>query len=486
MTKGKISFRYLVDSEDIYDGMSFSINGKEYIEKVGNVQNLETFTQELDRGYYTFQWKYSKDYSTSYGADAAYIQRLEILGTQYADENCVKCDAGTYNNASGTGECYRCPRNTYAAEDGATACEACPAGTFSTIGASECLARRACTLDDVTFHYTPCELRDGAPVRDLVYEWPESTDCDYTSEEAKKLLPAAQHGLPCGDCNPGTARSTTTGACEYCGADMASDGRVGSVCAACPTGTHPAYGLYFNQWSESSVLDAFVTNCTGQCNAAGAGWEIANTSIMSGSGNGLTYVTTLEISFNATEDTTITFSYSIHINDKDTVECVLAYNEVGGESHVLYMPYLEPIANTTYRLSAGHHHIRFVFSSVTKNATAQNYARIYSIAIPYAVLTHGPLAGVVGGSECVPCAQGSFSTGGKAECALCAPGYSSDEGASECSLCPENTFNDVAGGICRSCGNAVSTPAGSEQCPLDCVYSPDNNKTLYDIRSLFK
>lgn len=484
VTSGKVLFTYLVDSEQIYDYLSFSINGKELL-RASNEQFLQTFEEELDKGYYTFSWKYSKDYTFTQGSDAAYIQHLEILGTHYADEACVKCDAGTYSSKAGSSKCASCPFNTYSAADGATECLPCSNDTYAPIGSSKCVERQACTKDDYISYFTECRVtQEGKLVRDRIYEWPEYTKCDYLSEEAAKLLPASEYNIPCDACNPGMTRNQQTGKCEFCGFDSYSDGV--SECRTCGTGERADFGIYVNKWSEQSVMDMFITNCSGQCN--GGGWEINGDHVISGVGNGNTFVSTLELVFNTTENTKITVSYNIR-EAKDSVECVLTYNDVGVHSKYLYRSYYDPdaIINETFGLSKGHHHIRFIFTSVTKSTDAQNYAKIYSISIPSAFLVEVAAEnGVTGGNKCTPCTQGTYSAGGLGMCELCAPGMSSEEGSSNCSLCPENTFNDVPGGLCRSCGNNVVTPAGSQQCPLDCVYSPDNNKTVYDIRSLFK
>lgn len=489
VTRGKVLFTYLVDSEKIYDTLTFSINGKEYL-KASNEQFLQSFEQDLDKGYYTFTWKYSKDYTFSQGSDAAYIQRLEILGTRYADEECVKCDAGTYSSEAGSSKCASCPFNTYSDVDGATECTPCDNGTYAQIGSSECTERPACTKDDYTSHYTDCRVsQEGKLVRDLIYEWPEYTKCDYLSEEASELLPANEYNIECDACSPGMTRNQETGKCEFCGFDSYSDGT--SECKTCGIGERADFGIYINKWSEQSVMDMFITNCTGQCNGNsknGGAWELNGDHVISGVGNGNTFVSTLELIFNATENTRINVSYNIQ-EAKDSVECTLTYNDVGIHSKYLYRSYYDPnaIINETFGVSKGHHHIRFIFTSVTKSAEVKNYAKIYAISIPSAYLDEVSTEyGVAGGNKCTPCTQGTYSVGGLGMCELCAPGTSSEVGSSNCSLCPENTFNDVPGGLCRACGNNVVSPPGSQQCPLDCVYSPDNNKTVYDIRSLFK
>ena len=465
------------------------MNGKEYL-KASNVQFLQTYEQELERGYYTLAWKYSKDYTFSQGSDSAYLQRLEILGTHYADEQCIKCDAGTYSSEKGSKTCIKCPFNTYSDADGSSKCEPCSNGTYSPMGSTECLERPACTDSDYVSYYTDCRVdQEGNFVRDLIYVWPEHTECNYRSEEAAKLLPKNEYNITCDACNPGMVRNKTTAKCVFCGFDSYSDGI--EECKTCGHGERTNFGIYINKWTEKSVLDMFVTNCTGQCNdnpRSRGSWELKGDYITSGMGNGNTFVSTLELVFNATEDTKITVGYNIQEAD-DSVECLLTYNDMGIRSKYLYRSYYRPdaIVNETFDLSKGHHHIRFIFTSVTRSAISQNHVKIYSISVPSAFFVEIPTEyGVPGRIMCAPCSQGTYSVSGLGTCELCEPGMSSEEGAAECAPCPENTFNDVPGGLCRSCGNNVVTPPGSQQCPLDCVYSPDNNKTVYDIRSLFK
>lgn len=377
--------------------------------------------------------------------------------------------------------------NTYSGEDGATECTPCSDDTYAVAGSTECTKRKNCTKDDYISHYTECKVsEDGKFVRDLIYEWPEYTKCDYLSEEAQSLIPANQYNIECDACNPGMERNRTTGKCVFCGFDTYSDGTSG--CKSCGSGARANYGLYINKWSEQSTLDMFTTNCSGSCYEKANGWQLGGEYVTSGVNNGQTFVTTLELIFNATEKTKLTVGYRIH-KSTDSVECALVYNDVGIMSRTLYRSYTDEnkILNETFDISEGHHHVRFIFTSVTKSTDDTNYANIYFINIPYAFIVETATTnGVTGGNACASCGQGTYSTGGVGTCDLCDPGTSSGEGASNCTKCPENTFNDVPGGLCRSCGNNVETPAGSLQCPLDCFYTPDNNKTFYDIRSLFK
>lgn len=68
-----LSFRYKVSSESNYDWMYFNVNGSQVFRYSGNVGWTQyTYTATTAQNY-TFEWKYTKDYSLDSGDDCAYL-----------------------------------------------------------------------------------------------------------------------------------------------------------------------------------------------------------------------------------------------------------------------------------------------------------------------------------------------------------------------------------------------------------------------------
>ncbi|MEE4178557.1 MAG: S8 family serine peptidase [Bacteroides sp.] len=75
-----ISFYRKVSSENSYDWLEFFMDGVRLDRWSGN-QDWEKFSYAVVEGVHTFQWVYVKDYSVSSGADAAWIDNIEMPAT---------------------------------------------------------------------------------------------------------------------------------------------------------------------------------------------------------------------------------------------------------------------------------------------------------------------------------------------------------------------------------------------------------------------
>jgi hypothetical protein len=77
--EGTLSFALRVDSEAEYDGLSFSIDGQEVGFWDGH-QDWQVVSFPLAAGVHELRWTYSKDFSISEGADAAWIDQISLPG----------------------------------------------------------------------------------------------------------------------------------------------------------------------------------------------------------------------------------------------------------------------------------------------------------------------------------------------------------------------------------------------------------------------
>lgn len=75
-----ISFYRKVSSENNYDWLEFHVDGVR-IERWSGIKEWEKFSYAVSEGNHTFSWIYTKDYSVSSGADAAWIDNIEMPAT---------------------------------------------------------------------------------------------------------------------------------------------------------------------------------------------------------------------------------------------------------------------------------------------------------------------------------------------------------------------------------------------------------------------
>jgi len=80
---GNVLFCYKVSSEPGYDFLRFYVDGKERWSRSGE-QEWSLVSANVTAGTHTFRWAYEKDYSLSYGSDAAWIDDIEFPGTEPA------------------------------------------------------------------------------------------------------------------------------------------------------------------------------------------------------------------------------------------------------------------------------------------------------------------------------------------------------------------------------------------------------------------
>jgi len=100
---GPFVFRYHVDSEPAYDTLRFYVN--EVLQETwSGAMAWSTYTMELTSGAYSFRWVYSKDSSASTGADAAWIDLVEMPGTGAQPLAALALDTVELDRSANAGE----------------------------------------------------------------------------------------------------------------------------------------------------------------------------------------------------------------------------------------------------------------------------------------------------------------------------------------------------------------------------------------------
>ena len=112
---------------------------------------------ELQPGFHTVRFVYSKDSLYKRGQDKAFIAVVDVFGSSTYDDECQACKPGWYSTA-GSFKCIPCPADTFAAASSAAACAPCPEDQYSHSGAAACLPRPACTSADFSVLYGECQV----------------------------------------------------------------------------------------------------------------------------------------------------------------------------------------------------------------------------------------------------------------------------------------------------------------------------------------
>eukprot|EP01105_Mastigella_eilhardi_P023797 TRINITY_DN6058_c0_g1_i1.p1 TRINITY_DN6058_c0_g1~~TRINITY_DN6058_c0_g1_i1.p1 ORF type:complete len:1614 (-),score=341.66 TRINITY_DN6058_c0_g1_i1:49-4845(-) len=465
---GHVRFTFKVDSEPKWDGLYFNIDGTKVLPITSTQLEFLTTEYPLKSGFHLLQWVYYKDLTASKGADMATIQAIEVTGLDYADNTCMLCAPGSYSKQQQQATCKYCPRNTYAPASGSQDCLPCDAGTYSLEGSIKCLPKPACTSADYQLTSTPCQMRNGNPLRDIIYTWLPSSVCFNDNA----TLPAGQYDVPCGACNAGQFRPAGSASCLSCAAGEYS--LAGSTtCGTCSAGTRAIRGLFFDQWNDMSELP-FTTNCTGSCGTDG--WQIGSNAIHSGVGHGQYANSRLQLVVYVDEPGTIYFQVKVNCTSSSTLECQLQYVDQGIDS-MSFGPSWGRVQEYTHKVEPGTHTFVWNFQKQTTSSVTY-YDR--------AVLTKLYLTTVASGGarECINCTTGTFSSASSTVCSNCSAGQSSGAGAPTCTPCPADTFNNVPGGTCIACGHATTAAPGSTSCAHDCTFTPDNGKTVFDLNPL--
>eukprot|EP01130_Rhizamoeba_saxonica_P014248 TRINITY_DN6209_c0_g1_i1.p1 TRINITY_DN6209_c0_g1~~TRINITY_DN6209_c0_g1_i1.p1 ORF type:complete len:1761 (-),score=372.85 TRINITY_DN6209_c0_g1_i1:32-5032(-) len=452
---GFLSFLAKIDCEYEYDRLTLVIDDAEPI-WVQNSIDEKIYTFPISAGAHTIQWIFSKDYVIGSGADSTVIWWIEFSGLYFNDDYCHNCHPG-YTSLDAASECTICPKNTHAPSSGSEECTACLEGEYSFEGSSECSEKLPCTEENIDYFYTPCTSADT-----MEKYWKYTHPCDE-DDPSSYALPESET-ISCSFCDPGQFRQGAE--CLNCPNGQYSDD--GLTCKDCGAGYYAPPTLLLDIWNE--YPEGATSSCLGLC--GDSQWRPRGLLIDSGIDHG----DTVDINFIIPIDIV---SHIGHLKFEYQIFCEgLCYFEMYVDEKLELLDYhsSDDMKTSEHELSQGNHLLEFVFQ---KYYGARGKQRVE--------ITYIEIQGAEGGSDdCLACKAGSYSEGSSRECFLCDSGQYSGDTATECETCPENTYSDGTGqSYCHPCGVNTYTPAGSSECSInDCVYTPDNGHTTYDLNPL--
>ncbi|CAK0859128.1 unnamed protein product, partial [Prorocentrum cordatum] len=204
---GYVSFRYAVDAEQEFDGFSFEVDWNTVLEKISQQKTYADYRVNLTKGDHTLRWQYTKDYGNYVGEDRAWVQVIEVVGTQHSDLVCRECHSANTHSMSGASRCNACGRDQYLEHRSINLeqCLDCPAGKWSSPGSvssTSCRDRMPCSASDVDVTYTPCEQEQRHRQR----VWREPVTCLTDAPNASSLLEVSGEPVPCEPCQPNEYR----------------------------------------------------------------------------------------------------------------------------------------------------------------------------------------------------------------------------------------------------------------------------------------
>ncbi|KAJ4455178.1 hypothetical protein PAPYR_9909 [Paratrimastix pyriformis] len=270
---GSLSFTYRVDSEKGWDGLVVLVDGAAKLPLTSFQPVWTLVTYALPQGLHTVVFRYQKDATGSRFLDRAFLQKIIIRGTSYADKECTSCAPGSTSDAR-SDSCHLCPRDTRAAGYGNPSCTACDPDQYANSGSEQCVTRPACTITDFQWLYSECSASTATRTKYAV--WLQPQICNSTCPDC---------GLPpsttadCAPCNPGEAPNEHH-LCEACPEGTWSPG--GNVaCAPCNAGSAVAKSLSMKYFG--SLPANATTSCEGE--SCGSAWRAMNEYLDSGSGH---------------------------------------------------------------------------------------------------------------------------------------------------------------------------------------------------------
>lgn len=482
MRNGTLSFEYRVDAERGFDFFSFEIDDVPQIARMSQQLTYVKVTYNIPVGMHVFKWKYSKDFSISYGDDAVFVRMIEVTGTAFADSACNPCQPGTFAPFDGSSTCTPCDANTKAPNPGATSCTSCAAGEFSYVGSAYCNTSAACTSGDVAFYYTAC---GSDSTRAKIYYWQQPKICNEALSLAYQK-PSDEYGLVCAPCAPGYERNSQTGQCQGCRTNWYSTGG-GSTCQQCPSGNAGRRDFIWSNFEElpdSNVPAAM--GCDGECGTPG--WRLAATYIDSGVGHGPYADSWFSLNLTVQSETTVSFNMSFYCN----YLCYLSYvdNDVTGsnstqpwlvQTRTMYSYFYNTatVYTISVPISPGSHQLSWHFSKFDGSDISRNdMARITGIQV------RSVAAGQGGAAACQPCAAGQYVDSNTPYCLQTPPGTISGPLATSPTPCPPNTYAELPGSTrCLPCGHGTTSPGGSAWCDDSCTYRVSSDWN-YDLKAL--
>jgi hypothetical protein len=279
---GNVTFKFRVDSEPGFDGMSFQIDYDQWLTEVTTDHEWKEYTFAVSRGSHQLQWVYAKDNIGDVGEDRAWLQIIELYGTKFADYECTSCaisdaslgrrrrasssEGGLPQEASVHAACLQCLEDEYADDSSLSdyKCVECPQGRYShpgSVGVAACIVRQACIEADMFDVTTPCQRvhstasssSSSHPGGEFVMysrkQWRLPHVCNASLPGGLALEHFGLRNISCPLCPPGSFRPTGRlfdGSCAQCplgqvvlpAARLPSDQdlRFSNSCEHCPSG----------------------------------------------------------------------------------------------------------------------------------------------------------------------------------------------------------------------------------------------------------
>lgn len=488
---GRLRFRYIVDAEDGFDGLTFQMDQAEKMPMVSRQAMHRDFQVEVPRGVHTFSWIYSKDYSTTVGDDRAKLELLEVTGTAHADLECRSC-----RGASGHGDrgCEACGRDSYLevrVAGNTTACRPCPAELWSvpgSVGIQSCHARRACMQQDMERSYSAFEIINGSrqAVRGescrrnqalVSYSWRRPTTCDPTRAGS---VPLPQPSVePCPACQPHETRPTG-GACK-------------SVTKTCPQGSYQMRELvvsHWYTWPNNFSTEVWGEMATADGEPFGRDWRLeadgsavaVGTAFSSGVAElwaalspeahvdsaflhlDVALYNPGNLSFYLESKPTGAWGRagSVSVNGTRSSGVHFQGDASHGAPHGLFLVTL-PLPVGLHRITWSWHYHSDLESTDEGMDAAVSGLRILNVSVLHAV--------GAGTSKCERCPAG-FEVGADAlSCKVCAAGRSSIingssgvTSASACMPCPAGRAASAGAAVCHECGPGLHSDVGATHC----------------------
>ena len=479
---GSVTFEYRVDAERGFDFFTFEIDEEAKIDRVSQQLSYVKVSFPVTTGTHIFRWKYTKDFSLSYGDDTVFLRLIEVTGTAFADSSCTPCSAGFFASRMGSSSCTPCPANTAAPNSGSAVCPACGRDEYSFLGSTRCYPSQPCQQSDVVTYYSSCFTNN---TRSQYYYYQTPKICSEFLGGAY-TKPSDRYNLSCAPCSPGWQRNTQTGMCESCPTNTYSLG-TGDACTACPTGYAGRRDFFWTNFEElPNPAIASAMGCTGECGTNG--WRLGSGYIDSGVGHGAYSDVFFSLNVTTVSDAYISYNFSFECNRL----CYLSYTEHDITGNNATNPVLMQ-TRTTYSfffttgvvyaqnvpMKAGDHMITFHFSKFDGTSEALNdLVKIHGIQVRSVASQQG------GAASCQACAAGQYVTADAPYCKLTPPGTFSNPLATSPTPCPANTYAEIPGSpSCSACGVGTTSPQGASWCDDSCTWRL-NADISYDLKPL--
>ena len=398
----------------------------------------------------------------------AFIDVLEVTGTQRASHECYECRHGY--SGEGARVCTRCERDEYLVGH---ECLKCPSDTYSprgTVGLDNCRPRAACSASDIVESYTTCH--DGK--RSRIFSWLPPVICDTANAE----LPGNNQDLPCETCNPGFFQKPVSAGSKDSFCAPCPDGTYhdqddpADVCHECPAGSYAPKVLNYTTWSPLPA--GFDNKCipiSGEECEKSHGWFPTGLTLMSGS----------EID----RDVNLVLSRMVDISEEGAyADFTYTLEDSNGWSNRLYFlvdgmtvgAYAENVSmeNTgKFPLGRGTHVLTWKYhrSSTDDDSEINDNCFIHSIRI------FGTSEG--GASQCEECPDGTYSSAGAVTCTECPAGQTNTLDRKGCQFCASFQVKNAWQKTCHKCPDNTTANKNFTHCIGGNYIDAPNGDTFY-------